>query len=253
MTLQSVMIGDVAIWFADDKPGLGWWHCAAIRPQRSDDGESNASLIDAGGVLVVNCVAQLVPKPDNIATVSSAFAREMGQTPDDVVLTEAGLSVRQVRLELGSEETGVEVLAQSDSSGMFPFNAVLGATLMNEKADRFKAAIEDEENTGLRVVYDLEVSLPFAVAALEGRQTDTPLGSGEGASISLLTTFGDAPAALAGAAMSSAKGIADKSMAAMASTPVPGRASTSATYLESGSQSHPIEITADASRWFALP
>ena len=253
MTLQSVMIGDVAIWFADDKPGLGWWHCAAIQPQSSDDGENSSSLIEAGGVLVINCVAQLAPKPDNIAAFSSEFAREMGQTPDDIILSEASLGVREVRLELGSEEEGVEILSRSDSSGMFPFNAVLGATLMNDQAARFKAAIEGEENSGLRVVYDLEVSLPFAVAAIEGRSASTPVGSGESARISMLTTFGDAPASAVGAAMFSARGIADESIAAMVSSQVPGNASTAASYLESGSQSHPIEITADASSWFALP
>ncbi len=253
MTLQSTMIGDVVVWFADDKPGLGWWHCAAVQPQTDADGESNSSLIDAGGVLVANCVAQLVPAPENTAALANEFAREMGQSPDDVILAEADLSVREVRLELISDDEAVEVLSRSESSGMFPFNAVLGATLMNEKAERFKAAISGEENAGLRIVYDMLVTLPFAIAVHEERSADTPVQEGHISEASLLSTFGDAPSLRADSAASSAKGVVEESFASMASSRVPGTASASASYLDSGAQSHPIAITADASPWFALP
>ncbi|MEL7217608.1 MAG: hypothetical protein AAGK01_04160, partial [Pseudomonadota bacterium] len=100
MTLQSITIDGVAIWFADDKPGFGWWHPIAIQPETGSNGEPTASLMEAGDIVIAQCGAQLAAKPQNMAPYISEFSRQMGQNSDDVILSEVGISVTEARLEL---------------------------------------------------------------------------------------------------------------------------------------------------------
>jgi len=251
MTLQSIMIGDVAVWFADDKPGLGWWHGGAIRSEADADGTPTANLIEAGEVVIAQCGALLCPKPENSAALVTEFARQLDQSPEDVILSEAGLNVSEARLELRNPDAEPEVLARSTSSGMFPFKSLFNATLMGDQATRFSDAIAGEGDGQLIVVFDMLVELPFAVAAIESRAMETPDNGTSSTSASILASFGSASGGASDAARITAEDLVDTVFSAMTTTPVSGTASAGASFLETGTNNHPIEITTDAARWFA--
>ncbi len=253
MTLQSIMIDGNCVWFADDKPGLGWWHSGAIQPQTDASDQPKASVIEAGGVLMVQCVARLAPKPESNVTLATEFARQMGQSPDQVVLNEANLTVREARLELRTGDGQIEVLGRSQSSGMYPFVAAISATVMDKQVDVFRAALAGEDGAELIAVYDLTVDLPFAVAAIEHHSMETPDTGGAPQIASASASFGSTTETAANAAGSVASSFAGDAMDAMAGTPTPGTASASAAYLETGTNAHPIQITTNAARWFPAP
>ena len=159
----SVVIDGVTCYTREDEPGT-WWYVPGDPEPEMAGGEPAVRLWVSPPTSVLQLGVDWTVRGELLARVERALAQAAGtQTVD---LRPAPASVRQVALEVGSDER--DVLAVSTSSGFPPYRAVFRVDLDAARTNAATAALNGRR--GLLVVrYQVAASLTASARArLEG-------------------------------------------------------------------------------------